>query len=395
MPRMIGTLKGDIDKVASDRIKYGLMFQTLADIVELVEVYDTSLGGIQRVMNAVRSFHPSLHRWRQRFYKNIPAFVARSKTTASYLQARQSAFDIIFQVGVLYDARWNDSGPPSIIYTDYTAHLSRQKQDSGRSPFTDAQVQRWLALEQRAFQHADHICTRAAYVRDSVIQDYGIPADKVTAIGGGVEFAELPSLPQKQHQDDSTKPVNVLFIGKDFYRKGGDILLQAWTRANLTNAHLRMVTANPPDLQLTTQTVEVLPPTWDRDKIAQYFRDADIFVLPSRLETWGDVLLEAMAYEVPCIGVSGEAMEEIISDGETGLIVPPQDVEALAHALAHLAHDLELRQKWGRAGRRRLEQQFTWAVVMQKLRPIIDNVYKGQKTSAPTHNLEGGSEYDA
>ncbi len=372
--RVIGTLKGNIETKPADHIKYGLMFEALAQLVQLVDIYDTTLKGPGRWLNALRAFHPDRHQWRERFYQNVPAFKARSQQTVTHLRQRQKDFDLIFQVGVLYDARWNNIGKPSIIYTDYTAFLSRQKRDSGRSPFTEAQSQMWLEMEKHAFEHASHICARAEYVRRSIVENYGIAAEKVTTIGGGVGFANLPVL--DSIKQNTQRPPTALFIGKDFYRKGGDILLRAFaqTHQTLPEIQLKMVTQAPSQLDLPLEGVELIPPTWDRTVIEKLFQTADVFVLPSRLETWGDVLLEAMAYGIPCIGVSGEAMGDIIAHEQTGLVVPPQDVEALAGGLITLLGNQQLQTTWGLAGRRRLEEHFTWATVMQKLTPIIERI---------------------
>jgi glycosyltransferase involved in cell wall biosynthesis len=105
--------------------------------------------------------------------------------------------------------------------------------------------------------------------------------------------------------------------------------------------------------------------------IEALYREADVFVLPSRLETWGDVLLEAMAFGLPCLGVAGEAMDEIIVDGVTGAIVPPNDVEALAEQLTRLLCDRDRARSWGLAGRQRVEAEFTWARVVARLAIVI------------------------
>jgi alpha-maltose-1-phosphate synthase len=374
---------GNMETKPSDRTKYGLMFEALGALVDLIEVYDTSLKGTERLVNAVQVFHPNRHQWRQRFYKNIPAFKTRSQRTTDYLVSRQNDFDLIFQVGVLYDARWENRGNPSIIYTDYTAHLSRQKPDSGRSPFTDEESRVWIGLEKAAFEHATHICTRAHYVRDSVVQDYGIDPGKVTAIGGGINFPLLPNLNTRVYHNP--KVPAVLFIGKDFYRKGGDVLLKAFaqTRRNHPNARLKMVTSAPPDLNLPLDGVEIIPPIWDRTVIEQLYREASVFVLPSRLETWGDVLLEAMAFGLPCIGVSGEAMGEMIAHEQTGLVVPPQDETALAEAMTRILSDVALQEEWGRAGRQRVEEHFTWSAIMRRVLPIASTF----RSAMPSSNV--------
>ncbi|MBI4771651.1 MAG: glycosyltransferase family 4 protein, partial [Chloroflexi bacterium] len=206
--------------------------------------------------------------------------------------------------------------------------------------------------------------------RQSVINDYGIPPQRVTAVGGGLSLGALPELPTRR----PAAPLTVLFIGAELRRKGGDVLLQAFarTRAELPGARLLCLTRGPIPPELPMDGVEVIAPTWDREVILGLFRRADLFALPSRLETWGDVLLEAMAFGLPCIGVSGQAMEEIVEHERTGLIVPPDDVPALAAAMTRLLRDPALRQTWGSAGRQRVETLFTWDKVVDRFAPVIE-----------------------
>lgn len=382
VPRVYGALVGDIAHEAGARTKYGLFFEALAQRFPLAGVYDATLRGVPRLLNAARVFHPNAARWKEQFYQNLPAFGARSQRAVAHWQAHRSEADVIVQVGVLFDARWPGSPWPSVIYTDYTARLAAQNRWQGRSPFTAAQREQWVELERQAFSRATHICTRGQFVRDSIVNDYGLPPDRVTAIGGGVNFEPLPEAPERVGRNAPT----VLFIGKELYRKGGDLLLRAFARARerCPAAKLVMVTADPLPADVAHTNVEVVAPTWDRAVIADLYRRADIFVLPSRLETWGDVLLEAMAYGVPCVGVAGQAMEEIIEHEVTGLVTPADEADALTDALSVLLTQASQREQLGRAARQKVERQYTWTRIVERIAPIIEAAvtYK----SADAHN---------
>ncbi|MFT5193274.1 MAG: glycosyltransferase involved in cell wall biosynthesis [Candidatus Promineifilaceae bacterium] len=370
--RVIGTLKGDINKFAADKIKYGLMFKELENVVELVSIHPTFLHGLSSLINYAKTFTVNRKEWRERYYKNAFAFKERSKQAAHYLKTRQADYDITFQVGALYNARWNNQGNPSVIYTDYTSYLSRQRKTSGRSPMSDGEFEKWMELEQKAYENSHYILTRSEYVRSSIINHYSIPPNKVKAIGGGVGFDILP----EPNTRSAGKTVNVLFIGQSFYRKGADILLEAWSQINhqFPHAKLKMVTQLPDNWNEKIANVEFVDSKWDRAVIEQLYKEADIFVLPSRLETWGDVLLEAMAHGIPCIGVSGEAMGEIVVHEQTGLIVPPERPDMLAKALQKLVTSSDLRHAYGQAGRERLKKHFTWDVVMGQVAAVLETI---------------------
>ena len=199
-PRIIGTLVGDVIHEAGARTKYGLFFDTLRTHYPVVDVHDATLRGPDRWLNALLMFHPNRHQWRERFYKNIPAFKKRSQRTSAVVDSLADQANLVLQVGTLFHTK---TDLPVIIYTDYTAQLSAQKPTAGRSPFTPAQRKQWISLEQQALSQAAHIFTRGAFVKESLITDYGISPERVTAVGGGVNFTELP-----RHHPPPRHPTN-------------------------------------------------------------------------------------------------------------------------------------------------------------------------------------------
>jgi glycosyltransferase involved in cell wall biosynthesis len=93
--------------------------------------------------------------------------------------------------------------------------------------------------------------------------------------------------------------------------------------------------------------------------------------MPSHCETWGDSLLEAMACGVPCVSSWRDAIPEIVVDGETGLLVEPGDVTALAEALERLLLDEPLRRAMGVRGRERALRAFRWDQVAERILPHL------------------------
>ena len=370
-PRILLALVGDLARDPSASVKYGLFHTALESVYGSVETSDATLRGFSRLLNALQMFHPKPWMWRERFWKNVPAFKTRSQLVADAV-ADHKQVDVVLQLGVLFNAGLFQSSVPLVVYTDYTASLSAARREAGRSPFTSKQRAEWLSLEQQTYARADHVFTRSELVRRSIIDDYNIGADKVTVVGGGVNFAALP---EPASRSENEAPL-VLFIGKEFHRKGGDVLLKAFAEARriFPLARLQLVTQGPIPSDSFLDNVEVIAPTWDREAVAKLFQAADIFVLPSRLETWGDVLLEAMAWELPCIGVQSDAMNEIIIDGETGLLAPPEDVNALAEALTKLFQQPSLRVSMGYTGRQRVVTEFTWEKVVTRMTKVLDHL---------------------
>jgi starch synthase len=148
-----------------------------------------------------------------------------------------------------------------------------------------------------------------------------------------------------------------LFMGGDFPRKGGFDLLDAWVKGGFSSrADLTLITGWPipeplPPGVRHRHAVRNQSPEWRSS-----WRDADLFVMPTRNEAFGLVYQEAAAAGLPAIGSRLNAVPEIIEDGTTGLLVEPRNTAALVAALGKLVDSAELRERLGRAARRKIER---------------------------------------
>jgi glycosyltransferase involved in cell wall biosynthesis len=111
-----------------------------------------------------------------------------------------------------------------------------------------------------------------------------------------------------------------------------------------------------------------------RTDLPRVMASLDILVQPSHRETFGRVLLEAMASRRPVIATRVGGMPEIVRHGETGLLVPPGDPQALAAATLTLLADPATRQAMGEAGRRRVEERFGLPEHLRRLEAIYADV---------------------
>ena len=107
------------------------------------------------------------------------------------------------------------------------------------------------------------------------------------------------------------------------------------------------------------------------EHLPSYYRNCDIFVLPSTKEGLGIVYLEAMQFSKPCIGVTAGAAREVISEGETGLLVNADDPPQLPDAINRLLSDQAVMGRMGAAGHARLQQEFSPTRFGAKLRDIL------------------------
>jgi len=367
--RLVCVMVGDVHRQSDMQIKYGGLLDSLSRQFDLVDVFDASLRGFDRYWNAIQTFHPRRKRWKERFFKNVQAFKMRSIRVVDYLSAMQGHVDLVLQIGATFDSAWGGSKLPVVVYTDNTTHITARSTDESRFPFSKSGLISWLALEGQIYNHAVHICVRSDMVRRSLLHDYKIPESRITVVGGGVNFSSLPTVDVNK----SSSAPTVLFIGQNFHRKGGDLVLRAFAQARIhvPEAKLYCVTEDIIPEGLPLEGVKLIPLTWDRNFVVSLYRQADVLVLPSRHETWGDVLLEAMSFGIPCIGVTGQAMEEIVRPNETGILVPPENVDALREALTRLLSQPDLRNRMGETARLLVGDEFTWDRVVGRLAVAI------------------------
>jgi len=105
------------------------------------------------------------------------------------------------------------------------------------------------------------------------------------------------------------------------------------------------------------------------------YEHASVFAMPSIQENFGHVFLEAMAYKTPCIGTTVDAMPEIIEEGKTGFLVPPNDYKQLADRLILLLEDENLMRKMGEQGRERFKRYFTWDLVINRMNKQFEKTF--------------------
>jgi len=100
----------------------------------------------------------------------------------------------------------------------------------------------------------------------------------------------------------------------------------------------------------------------------------DLFAMPSRVDSFGIVYLEAWAYGLPVIGCHAGGVPDVIDDGQDGLLVPFGDQASLSSAIETLLTDPDRRRRLGQRGRAKVETTYTWGQIYQKLEAVYREV---------------------
>ena len=233
--------------------------------------------------------------------------------------------------------------------------------------------------ERTALEGANAIGAVSSEMRRDVLACYAaIDPDRVHVIYNGIDTDEYRPDPGtdvlERHGVDPSQP-SVVFVGRITRQKGVPVLLHA--AAGLDPAAQLVLCAGQPDTPELAAEVEGLvadlraarsgviwiPEMLPRHAVIQLLSHATVFACPSLYEPLGIVNLEAMACGTAVVGSAVGGIPEVVSDGETGLLVPPDDPAALAVALNTLVGDAERAAAMGRLGRERAVAEFGWKAV--------------------------------
>ena len=205
------------------------------------------------------------------------------------------------------------------------------------------------------------------YVHNFFPRDY-----RIIPNGIDVDHFANNAVPWPEYQDDKT---NILFVGRMEKRKGLKYLLEAYCRLKWEHPNTRLIVVGPGNLDRDSHSIlsarnpgdVVLVGGVSYQDLPRYYASADIYCSPATgQESFGIVLLEAMACGKPIVASAIEGYMGIVRDGEQGLLFPRKDAQALANALATLVESPEHARRLGETGRQMVEQ-YRWKVVARQV----------------------------
>jgi starch synthase len=249
--------------------------------------------------------------------------------------------------------------------------------------------------ERTALESADAIIAVSEGMRADVLACYPAVGDqRVHVIHNGVDASEYAPDERTDALDrlgiDPDRP-SVVFVGRITRQKGIIRLLEAapWLAED---AQLVLCAAAPDTSAIEREVCaridaltglrapggvhwvrKVLP----RPDLVQILSHASVFVCPSVYEPFGLVNLEAMACEAPVVATAVGGIPEIVVDGETGYLVPPDDSCALAERINAVLADERLQRRFGKAGRARVLDRFSWTAVAERTAALYDRLCSG------------------
>ena len=261
----------------------------------------------------------------------------------------------VFQTQSLFDSR--HPAVPYFVYTDHT-YLANRNYPSPWNRLNE--TEEWEYREHTFYREVTRIFTTSNYARESLIEDYGVEPGGVQCVYSGANTADSRELRPKTEFGK-----RILFVGYDWERKGGPVLMEAFDRVvrAIPDAELWVVGCAPDVKNSRCRVFGKL----SLKETAKRFEAADLFCLPSFKDPAAIVLGEAAAYGLPIVATNVGGSADRVLEGETGYLVKAGDSETLAKQLITLLGDVEKCKSFSRNAVQLAQERFSWSAVAEKL----------------------------
>lgn len=202
------------------------------------------------------------------------------------------------------------------------------------------------------------------WLKKELTEKYGLPQEKVHHVGGGINLD--PDL-----ADPDGKGRNkILFVGRDYERKNGPLVVEAFLRLRRKRKDLELYIAGPKAQAYDGSGVHFLGEV-PSERLPVYLNLCDIFCMPSLFEAYGMVFAEALAFGLPCIGRDAFEMPYFIEDGKTGYLLRRQSAGELAELMDRLL-DNETIFKNVRDKRGYYLEEYSWEHVARRIVRVME-----------------------
>lgn len=261
----------------------------------------------------------------------------------------------------------------------------------GRESHADVNVVKrklYIIIDKLTSGFVDKFLVLSEIHRNALANDYNIDLSRIEKIYNGIELGEYNNEPNKgyiirKEMNISQESQIVGFIGRLAIEKGLSFLLQAFPKVITVFPDVKFLIVGDGSLRVELESLAERLNTHDnciftgfRKDIPNILSAIDIFTMSSLFEGMPMVILEAMASSKPVISTDVGGISELVVDGETGILVPPQDPDALAEAIITLLKDKQKAKQMGIAGRKRVEEYFDVKVMVRRTEEVYEELIK-------------------
>jgi glycosyltransferase involved in cell wall biosynthesis len=272
-------------------------------------------------------------------------------------------------------------------YPTYPRGAARRSRGGLGSAWRWAVFPKYLAMEYLV-RHADARCATSSASRESLSRAFGVSAQQTHVVPNGVDpiFSAVTRRTTARHGP-------IVFFGRIERSKGVDTLIEALAKRRDAPFPPAVVIGRGAWERAARAAAERLGLAdriefrgWlDRDALASTLATARLAVLPSRAESFGNAMVEAMAAGVPVLSTNVGSIPEVTDDGRVARLVPAGDPDRLAHAISDLVQRPEEAEALGRQGREFVARAFSWSRTASHYERIYAELSNPEGREGPPH----------
>ena len=338
---------------------------------------------------------PARRRW-ERFRKGLSRIVGHRglpamdrghlerRTDSISKAAERESVDAVLAITVDQFVAHVDLDVPLVHHSDTTFQGLEgwYPEVTGLWPMTS---RRGHEITREAIRRSAHSTYPSRWAAAQAIDTYGASAERTTVIPYGCNLLDPPSREDTLQRQVGSGACRLLFIGRDWNRKGGRLVLETLRvlRDRGIDASLTVVGTTPPETDLPVETIGFLNRQIpeDLERYRSLWRDATFLFMPSRAETFGAVYAEAAANGVPSLALDIGGVGDAVVDGENGRLLSPEvNAETCADSITELLRTPEAYERLVRTSRDRYETTLNWNAWCKTTLGILEDlISNGQK----------------
>lgn len=270
-----------------------------------------------------------------------------------------------------------DTTVPIILISDTTFHNFRHY----LSNTSDAFIELAERVEQDAIDNADLIIYSSEWAKANAIEVYGADPNKIAVVEFGANLIDIPT-PSYYSLADSSKECRLLFIGKDWEKKGGDKVYEAYKilQSQGFPCSLSVIGSTPPFYDRQDKHLRVIPfvdksQMADRELMDVIFKHTHLLILPTVFDCFGIVFCEASAYGVPSIASDVGGVSQVVRNGENGFLLSAKaSAQEYATVIKQIFQDKEQYARLRDRSRKTFDERLNWETWRIKINDLFTQV---------------------
>lgn len=350
------------------------LFTALQKRGALRRAFGAEIKGIPKLTLMLKNFRAQRRKWSRQYYLDPAHRRALTRQLAKFVEPDDFTAGCFLQIGAMFSMPEAVNGKaPCVAYHD--SNIAEAVAAEDMHGISAKHIERALKYEVELAQRCDLIFVMGSFLRKSFIDVFGIDPSRVIVVGGGPNLRDEIEVDSAKRYDTA----EILFVGIDFERKGGTLLLSAFSRVVQRFPSARLHIVGPRHIVIPAEI---------RDKVifhgyvsrqtsegAALFRDlyhrCCVFVLPSMYDPFGMSSLEAMLCQIPVVVTRGWGWLDTVNHGVNGFLVERGSVDHLTETLSTCLSDPVMLNRMGRAGREIILGNFNWGLVAQRMHDAV------------------------